>query len=111
LFIPIFLINRGDYKLSKTRWKQIVIGIALLATWAMIGNLFIDIGDNNLYLMENPFLGGSIPILNVLPSGWHNIALAVLVFIGYVLIYYLMKLFEPNGFKYFINKFRKTKQA
>jgi len=108
LFIPLFLINQGDYKLSGKRWKQVVIGIVLLALWALFGNLLIDIGDNNLYLMTNPFLGGPVPILNKLPNGWHNFASAILVFIGYLIIYYLARLFEPGGFKRFINKFKKA---
>lgn len=107
LFIPLFLINRGDYKLSGKRWKHIVIGIAALCAWAMFGNLVIDIGDNNLYLMVNPFLDGPIPILNKLPNGWHNFVSAFLVFLGYLIIYYFIKLFEPNGLKTFINKFKK----
>lgn len=107
LFIPLFLINRGDYKLSKKRWWQIVIGLALLGGWATFGNYVIDVGDNNLYLMENPFLGGPIPVLNVIPNGWHILLLAVLVGIGYVLIYHFIKLFEPGGLKKFVSKLKK----
>lgn len=104
LFIPLFLINRGDYKLSKTRWWQLVVGIALLALWALFGNLVIDIGDNNLYLMENPFYGGPIPLINIIPDGWHNLLLAVLVTAGYIIIYHMVKLFEPGGLKKYLKK-------
>lgn len=99
LFIPLFLIHRGDYKLSGKRWWHIAIGLTLLTLWATFGNYVIDVGDNNLYLMENPFYGGPIPILNAIPNGWHIVLLIGLVSIGYVIIYYIVKLFEPNHFK------------
>jgi hypothetical protein len=108
LFIPIYLIGQGEYKLSAKRWKQLVIGIALLCAWAMFGNLVIDIGDNNLYLMVNPFLDGPIPILSKFPNGWHNFVSAGLLFLGYVFVYQIVKLFEPSGIKNFIKKFKKS---
>lgn len=98
LFIPLFLINRGDYKLEGRRWWHVAVGLLALAAWAMIGNLWIDVGDNNLYLMNNPFYGGPIPLINLIPNGWHVLLLAVMVTIGYYLIYQLTKLFEPGGF-------------
>lgn len=97
LFIPLFLINRGDFKPNPNRWWQVAFGLILLALWATFGNYVIDKGDNNLYLMSNPFLGGPIPILNQIPFGYHIILLGVLVTIGYYLIYKILKLFEPKA--------------
>lgn len=111
LFIPLFLINRGDHHLSGKRWTQLLIGAIIIVAWAMFGNLVIDIGDNNLYLMENPFYGGPIPILNALPNGWHNIISVILVILGFILIYYSSRLFEENGLKNFVNKFKKQKKT
>ncbi len=108
LFIPLYLINRGDYKLERKRWWQVAIGLISLALWATFGNFVIDVGDNNLYLMENPFYGGPVPILNLIPNYWHIILLAVMVSIGYFLIYKITKLFEPGGFKKFLLKFKRA---
>ncbi|MBN2541130.1 MAG: YwaF family protein [Bacilli bacterium] len=99
LFIPLFLINRGDYKLEPKKWWHTAVGLIALALWATFGNFVIDVGDNNLYLMNNPFLGGPIPVLNQIPNGYHVILLAVMVSIGYYLIYQITKLFEPGFFK------------
>ena len=108
LFIPLYLINRGDYKLDKKRGWQVALGLILLALWATFGNYVIDIGANNLYLMENPFAGMSIPLLSDIPDYWHIIVLAVMVTLGYVIIYQLTKLFQPGKFnQIFYNKQRK----
>lgn len=109
LFIPLFMINRGDHKLrGKNSWK-VALGVILLALWALFGNLVIDVGDNNLYLMENPFYGGPIPLLNIFPNGWHNFLLAALVTIGYVLIYQFTRVFEPQGKDELIKKYKKSR--
>ncbi len=96
LFIPLFLINRGDYKLNPKKWKEVFIGVSILGLWATFGNFVIDKGDNNLYLMENPFLGGPIPIINSIPSGYHVIVFAMLLPFAYYFIYKIARLFEPS---------------
>lgn len=106
LFIPLFLINRGDYRLEAKRSWQVALGLILLALWATFGNYVIDIGDNNLYLMENPFYGGPIPLLNIIPNYWHILLLAVLVTIGYAIVYRLTRVFEPGGWQRFIHRFK-----
>ncbi|XMB72410.1 YwaF family protein [Mycoplasmatota bacterium WC30] len=108
LFIPIFLINRGDFKPNPKHWWHIAIGIFFLSMWALFGNLVIDVGNNNLYLMENPFFGGPIPLLNQVPDGWHIILMFILVTIGYAIIYFITSLIVPGGFKKFISKFKKA---
>ncbi len=96
LFVPLFLINRGDYKLDLRKWKEVFIGVVILGLWATFGNFVIDKGDNNLYLMKNPFLGGPIPIINVIPSGYHVIVFALFLPLAYYLIYKITRLFEPS---------------
>ncbi|MCK4552081.1 MAG: YwaF family protein [Tenericutes bacterium] len=108
IFIPLFLINRGDVKLNPKNWRQIAIGFGALLLWATFGNYVIDIGDNNLYLFENPFLQTDIPLLSLIPNGWHILAL-VLIFGGaYFFTYKICKWFEPNVFR---NKIKKLKKA
>lgn len=97
VFIPLFLIYRGDIKMEKKYWYHIAIGLLSIAAWAMIGNLFIDTTANNMYLMINPFLNGPVPILNTIKSGWHNIILTIMVSIGYFLIYQFAKLFQKKS--------------
>ncbi len=58
--------------------------------------------------MENPFLGGPIPIINIIPNYWHILLLAVMVTIGYTLIYKITKLFEPGEFKKRLLQFKKA---
>ncbi len=94
IFIPLFLINRGDVTLNGAKWKRIAAGLLLTAAWAMFGNLFIDKTANNMYLMSNPFYGGPIPLLNVLPNGYHVLFLAFAVTIGYFIIFQIAKLFS-----------------
>ena len=110
LFIPLYLIARGDVKLNPRHWWHTAIGVLLLGAWATFGNYVIDVGDNNLYLMENPFFGGPVPILNIVPTYWHILLLAVLITIGYTLIYKITKLFEPGEWKIFLLKFKKPSE-
>ncbi|QWB99315.1 YwaF family protein [Mycoplasmatota bacterium] len=93
VFIPLFLMHRGDFNLNKKRWYSIAFWLIMTALWAMFGNIFIDSNANNMYLMSNPFKGGPIPIINVLPNGFHVIFLAFAVTIGYVIVYQIAGLF------------------
>ncbi|MDD3129306.1 MAG: YwaF family protein [Candidatus Izemoplasmatales bacterium] len=97
VLIPIILINREDIVLTKKDGISITIGLLSVATWAMFGNLFIDTQANNMYLMKNPFFGGPIGGLNILPDGFHVILLAVLVTLGYVLVYNIAKQFQKKS--------------
>ncbi|MCK5732127.1 MAG: hypothetical protein KAH13_03850, partial [Tenericutes bacterium] len=110
IFIPLFLINRGDVKLNPKNWKKIVIGFGALLLWATFGNYVIDIGDNNLYLFSNPFLQTDIPLLSLIPNGWHILALVIIFGGGYFLTYKVVRLFEPNEFINRIKKFKRLKK-
>lgn len=94
IFIPLFLIHRGDYRLKKERWLSVAIGLLVCALWALIGGLFINPGTNHMFIFKNPFYGGPIPIISAIPNGWHDLLLAVLVTIGYILVYQIAKLFQ-----------------
>ncbi|MFO7968781.1 MAG: YwaF family protein [Candidatus Izemoplasmatales bacterium] len=96
IFIPLFLIYRGDFKLRKANWTKVAIGLLLTAAWAMFGNLFIDQNANNMYLMSNPFNGGPIPVINILGNGYHVLFLAGAVTIGYIIVFQISYLFEPR---------------
>ncbi|MFP4478335.1 MAG: hypothetical protein ACLFPM_02755 [Candidatus Izemoplasmatales bacterium] len=96
VFIPLFLIYRGDFKLRKDRWFPIALSLIITALWAMFGNIFIDPTANNMYLMSNPFLKGPIPLINILPNGYHVIFLAVAVTLGYVIVFQIAKVFEKK---------------
>jgi len=88
LFTPCFMIASGDYTLKlKSWWKTIPIGCIAMYLWAMFGNLVIDPGANNMYLMENPFIGVGIPILSDIPSGLHVLLLLAMVFLGFFIVY------------------------
>ncbi len=89
VFLPCFMIATGDYRIERKNWRNTVIGILLVVIWGMYGNIFVDRNANNMYLMENPFYGGPVPILNVLPDGVHAILLFFLVFLGYLGLYWL----------------------
>jgi heme A synthase len=89
IFIPLFLIYRGDFKLKKERWTYVALGLVISALWAMFGNIVIDSSANNMYLISNPFIGGPIPILNQLPNGFHVIFLTFAVTIGYAIVYFI----------------------
>lgn len=93
-FIPCFLIATEEFSLKPVYWKRTLIGLLGLTAWAMFGNLFIDPSANNMYLMTNPFYGGPIPILNIVPNGFHVLLLAVLVYLGYVIVYQFSKIFQ-----------------
>ncbi|MCF7923559.1 MAG: YwaF family protein [Candidatus Izimaplasma sp.] len=99
IFIPLFLIYRGDFKFKKENWTKVAIGLLLTAGWAMIGNLFIDTTANNMYLMSNPFNGGPIPLINILSNGYHVLFLAIAVTLGYIIVYQISYLFEPKIYK------------
>lgn len=90
VFLPCFMIAIGDFQLEKKRWKNTLIGAVIVSAFAMFGNLFIDPDANNLYLMENPFLGGPIPLLNSLPNGLHVLFLVSMVFLAFLLEYWLI---------------------
>ncbi len=97
IFIPFFMIYRGDVELKAKKWKSIMFGLLGLAAWAMVGNLFIDSSANNMYLMENPFYGGPIPIINQLPNGYHVIFLAAAVTVGYIIVFNIAGFFTKMG--------------
>ncbi|MFW5794406.1 MAG: hypothetical protein ACOCV1_02875 [Bacillota bacterium] len=107
IFIPLFLIYRGDFKFRKSNWTKVAIGLLLTAAWAMFGNLIIDQTANNMYLMSNPFNGGPIPLINILGNGYHVLFLAVAVTLGYIIVYQISYLFEPRIRK---NKYLYKKQ-
>ncbi|MBU1144285.1 MAG: YwaF family protein [Firmicutes bacterium] len=94
VFLPCYMIAIGDFKLDKKRWKYTLVGATLMTSWAMYGNLFVDQSANNMYLMTNPFYGGPVLLLNVIPNGWHVIMLFILVFLGFLLVYFLAGLFN-----------------
>lgn len=94
VFIPCFLIADKQFTLEGKNWKNTFFGAVLMAAWAMVGNLFIDPTANNMYMMENPFYGGPIPILNILPNGWHMIALSLMVVIGFWIVYQITFLYQ-----------------
>ena len=99
IFIPLFLIYRGDFKLKKERWHYISIGLILSALWAMFGNLVIDRSANNMYLMSNPFKHGPIPVINLVSNGVHVIVLALAVTFGYFVVYQIAALFDGRYFQ------------
>ncbi len=111
LLIPLFLIHRGDVKLDIKRFWQTAIGLVAVILWASFGNYVIDVGDNNLYLMNNPFLGGPVPVLNALPDGWHIIAWFLTVSGGYFLTYKFASLFEPGKFKSLFKRKKKLSEG
>lgn len=94
VFIPLFLIYRGDFKLKKERWYLVAAGLILTALWATFGNLFIDQTANNMYLISNPFKDGPIPIINQVSNGMHILLLAIAVTFGYVVVYQIAALFD-----------------
>ena len=96
VLIPLILINRGDINLKKKDSISLTIGIFSVAAWAMFGNLFIDKNANNMYLMSNPFKFAQIPILGDIPNGYHVFLLAIMVFIGYFLVYNIAKYFSKK---------------
>jgi len=100
VFIPCFLIASNEFMLKRENWKYTFIGVILVIAWSMFGNLVIDPTANNLYLMENPFLGGPIPILNIIPNGYHVLLLLFLVFLGMLLVYAVSDTFNRYRVKH-----------
>ncbi|MGI6392484.1 MAG: hypothetical protein ACOX16_02565 [Candidatus Izemoplasmatales bacterium] len=98
-FVSCFQLLTGEFVLRKENWLNTLVGCILITAWAMIGNLFIDPGANNMYLMANPFYGGPVPILNVLPDGYHMIVLVILVFLAFVLVYSVFGLYNKKRLK------------
>ncbi|PKK94532.1 MAG: hypothetical protein CVV60_05955 [Tenericutes bacterium HGW-Tenericutes-5] len=96
VLIPLILINRGDINIKKKDAISLTIGIFSVAAWAMIGNLFIDKNANNMYLMINPFRLAEIPVLGDIPNGYHVFLLAVMVFIGYFIVYHIARMFTKK---------------
>jgi hypothetical protein len=96
VFLPLYMIKIDQFRLEPKRWYYTFIGCLLMIAWSMFGNLVIDKTANNMFLMENPFLGGPIPFLNILPNGIHAIFLIFLVFLGFVLVYVLAKRYNQR---------------
>jgi len=86
-FLPCYLVREGEFRFSPKRWRSIVVGSLLAMAWAMYGNLVVDPGANNMYMMENPFFGGPVPILNAIPDGWHVAAILVMIALGFLGIF------------------------
>jgi hypothetical protein len=96
LFIPLFLINRGDIELKKSDWKPFLIGTLIVFAWATFGNFVIDIGDNNIYLEYNPFYGTDMPFVSLIPNGWHILFIFSMFAFGYTLIHWVLKFIQPK---------------
>ena len=94
IFLPLYMYKIGDFRLETKNWKNVLFGVFAVIAWALFGNFFIDSSANNMFLMENPFYGGPVPFLNLLPNGVHVIFLIFLVFLGYLLIYFLANLYN-----------------
>jgi hypothetical protein len=97
VLIPLVLINRGDILIKKKDSISLTIGIFSVAAWAMVGNLFIDKTANNMYLMDNPFRIAQIPLLGDIPDGYHVFILAIMVFIGYLIVYNIVRIFQKKA--------------
>lgn len=96
VFLPLYMMKTGDFRLEKSRWKNVLYGVIIVIAWALFGNIFVDKTANNMFLMENPFFGGPIPFLNILPDGIHAAFLILLVFLGYLLVYYLASIYNKK---------------
>lgn len=97
VLIPLVLISRDDILIKKKDSISLTIGIFSVAAWAMFGNLFIDKTANNMYLMTNPFRIAQIPILGDIPDGYHVFILAIMVFIGYSIVYNIARIFQKEA--------------
>jgi hypothetical protein len=93
VFVPCFLMATGEFRLEVKNWVNTLIGCIAISAWAMFGNLVVDPGANNMYLMSNPFYGGPVPILNIMPDGYHMIILLMLVVIAFWIVYFLSNLY------------------
>lgn len=89
--LPLFLIRTGEFRLEWKHWKRTLIGTLLMIAWPMYGNLVVDPGANYMFLMDNPFYGGPIPVFNALPVGIHVVVLMPLVF-GLIALTYVILL-------------------
>jgi hypothetical protein len=96
VFLPLYLIKIGEFRLESRYWYRALIGCILMIAWSMYGNLFVDRSANNMYLMRNPFAGGPVPILNQLPDGWHTIPMITLVILGFLLVYFLVGRYQKK---------------
>jgi len=94
VFLPCFLMATGEFRLERENWKNTFAGVLIVIAFAMFGNLFVDTDANNMYLMVNPFYGGPIPLLNILPNGVHTLVLFTLVFIAYLILYKLADIYN-----------------
>jgi hypothetical protein len=99
VFIPCFMIATGEFRLEKKNWVNTLVGCVLISAWAMFGNLVVDPGANNMYMMSNPFYGGPVPLLNILPDGYHMIILLLLVVLAFVLVYGVSGLYNRRKVK------------
>ncbi len=97
VLIPLVLISRDDILIKKKDSISLTIGIFSVAAWAMFGNLFIDNTANNMYLMNNPFRIAQIPILGDIPDGYHVFILAIMVVIGYFIVYNIARIFQKKA--------------
>jgi len=96
LFLPCYLVAAGEFRFDPKRWKRMLVGSLAAIAWAMYGNLFVDTAANNMYLMINPFFGGPVPILNVVPHGLHVVFLLPLVALGFLGVYAASGFFEKR---------------
>ncbi|MFA5380551.1 MAG: hypothetical protein WC088_06390 [Candidatus Izemoplasmatales bacterium] len=96
VFLPCYLIKIENFRFDKRYWYHCLMGSICVLVWAMVGNLFITPGANNMFLMVNPFANGPIPIVNVLPDGWHVIFLVLLCALGFWLVYLIANGYERH---------------
>ena len=99
IFLPLYLYKIGDFTLESRRWKNVLLGCLIVIAWAMFGNLVVDPSANNMFLMENPFLEGPIPILNQLPNGIHSVVLIGIVALTYWGVFALANLYQRHRSK------------
>ncbi|HAQ56314.1 MAG TPA: hypothetical protein DCR44_02760 [Acholeplasmatales bacterium] len=93
-FLPCYLIREKTFKFEIRHWPRVLVGTLLAMAWAMYGNLFVDPDANNMYMMQNPFYGGPIPLLNAIPDGWHLIFILAMIALGFLVIYALSGAFR-----------------
>ncbi|MGD9909650.1 MAG: hypothetical protein AB7U79_03495 [Candidatus Izemoplasmatales bacterium] len=99
IFIPLFLIITGEFTLEGKNWKNTLYGSLLMAAWSLFGNVVIYPGANYMYMMENPFYGGPIPLLNQLPNGYHLFLQIPILILGFVLVYQLIFFIQRHRFQ------------
>jgi uncharacterized membrane protein YwaF len=96
LFLPLYMIRDGQFRFDPRKWPRLAIGTLAAMAWATFGNLVADPGANNMYIMHNPFYGGPIWILNILPDGWHIPVLLFLIALGFLGIYLLQGWYDRH---------------